>query len=111
MTKNGTQDTLGTQKWSLFDPKTVNFGYERPIMVSKMTKNGTQDTLGTQKWSLFDPKTVNFGYERPIMVSKMTKNGTQLVQKTHKLWSKQCKFCKNYTNYGQNSNHFAPKTI
>ena len=27
VTKNGTQDTLDTQKWSLFDPKTVNFGY------------------------------------------------------------------------------------
>ena len=37
------------------------------------------------------PKTVNFGYGWPIMVSKVTKNGTQLVQKTHKLWSKQYK--------------------
>ena len=63
----------------------------RPIMVSKVTKNGTQDTLGTQKWYKLWPKMVNFGYGWPIMVSKVTKNGTQLVQKTHKLWSKQCK--------------------
>ena len=69
-----------------------------PIMVSKVTKNGTQDTLSTQKWYKLWPKMVNFGYGWPIMVSKVTKNGTQLVQKTHKLWSKQCKFCKNCTN-------------
>ena len=39
------------------------------------------------------------------MVSKVTKNGTQLVQKTHKLWSKQCK---KRTNYGQNNAKNAP---
>ena len=42
---------------------------------------------------------------RPFLVSIMTNFGTQLVQKTHKLRSKPCKF---YKNQGQNNTTFAP---
>ena len=128
VTKNGTQDTLGTQKWYKLWPKMVNLGYGWPIMVSKgpvsLTFHGHFPSLR----SFQRPKMVVLEPKNGHVWVYMTKNGRFRTQKWYtngakynQIQSKTDSLCtKVYTifganltkfisNYNKNLSHFCTK--
>ena len=93
-TKNGTQDTLGTQKWYKLWPKMVNFGYGWPIMVSKgpvsLPFHGHLDSLRSPRWPKIVhnscKKRTNYGQNNATFAKIKIKTMQLLHQILYSFW-------------------------